>query len=64
MSSTALEQISYRLQNPINESERLVALGELREYRIEYPEDREALDLWTKYRNLGRDWTKETVSTS
>lgn len=63
MSSTTLEQISYRLQNPVDERERLVAFQELREYRELYPDDAEAYDLYTKYRNLGRDWTKETVST-
>lgn len=64
MRSTQLEQISYQLQNPVDEPERLLAFNELREYLTLYPESREARDLWTKYVNLGRDWTKETVSTS
>lgn len=49
-------KISDRLQNPTSTEDQLKALAELRELLAE------AFYLYDKYTNLGRDWTKETVS--
>lgn len=59
-----LDEISYQLQNPTDEAERLGAYGALVLYLEQNPTDENALELYDKYRVLSRDWTKEVVSTS
>lgn len=58
-----LAAISYTLQNPPTEADRLAAWGELKAYiAVTLRPEAEALELYEKYNNLDRDWTKETVS--
>lgn len=59
-----LTEISDKLQNPTDEAERLSAYGALMLYLDENPADVAALNLYDKYRVLGRDWTREVVSSS
>lgn len=59
-----LTEISYQLQNPTSEAERLGAYGALVLYLDENPTDQVALELYDKYRVLDRDWTSEVVSAS
>lgn len=54
--NTDLNDISDRLQNRQSTGDQLQALGELRELIAN------AFELYEKYHNLGRDWTKETAS--
>lgn len=52
----SFNKIADRLQNPSSTGDQLAALADLREHLAD------AFLLYEKYHNLGRDWTKETVS--
>lgn len=57
-----LAEISYSLQNPKSEAERMGAWGALVLYLDEHPADEDAIALYDKYHVLPRDWTAEVVS--
>jgi hypothetical protein len=55
---STLTEIRDVIQNTDDESERLAALAALREYVVENPGDRDALETLDKYQVLNQDYTK------
>lgn len=56
------EAISYALQNPESEAERLAAWGELLLFLESDPGHEDALNLFAKYNVLHKDFTSEVRS--
>lgn len=57
-----LSEISYALQNPETTESQMEAWAGLLTILEADPTNVEASDLYLKYKNLGRDWSKEIQS--